>query len=59
MSCGVGRICSSDLALLWLWHKKKLSIDTFCNKTYEFKGERDTVCALQQFTFYRRRQKEW
>ena len=21
MSCGVGRRCSSDLALLWLWHR--------------------------------------
>ena len=21
MSCGVGHRCSSDLALLWLWHK--------------------------------------
>ena len=21
MSCGVGRTCSSDLALLWLWHR--------------------------------------
>ena len=21
MSCGAGRRCSSDLALLWLWHK--------------------------------------
>ena len=21
MSCGAGRICGSDLALLWLWHR--------------------------------------
>ena len=21
MSCGTGRRCGSDLALLWLWHK--------------------------------------
>ena len=21
MSCGVGRRCTSDLALLWLWHR--------------------------------------
>ena len=21
MSCGVGRKCGSDLALLWLWHR--------------------------------------
>ena len=21
MSCGVGHICGSDLALLWLWHR--------------------------------------
>ena len=21
MSCGIGRRCASDLALLWLWHR--------------------------------------